>query len=167
MAKKPVINIDRLKYFDFGDGGKFQCKMGPIGPLIGAEKLGYNVTVVPPGKRAFPYHLHHALEEMFYIIDGKGVLRYNDEEFPIKKGDFIACPTGPGTAHQIHNTGKADLKYLALSTKQGPEVCEYPDSGKVAVHAGPHPMSGEEPHLRLVLKKDGAVDYFDGESEKE
>lgn len=161
MSKKPVINISDLKYFDFGDGGKFECKMGRISPLIGAQQLGYNVTVVPPGKRAFPYHLHHTNEEMFFILEGEGTLRYNDEEFPIKKGDFISCPTGPGTARQIINTSKADIKYLALSTSTNPEVAEYPDSGKVGVMCG----SFEKPDLRLFVKKDSGVEYFDGESD--
>ncbi|MCH8171945.1 MAG: cupin domain-containing protein [Proteobacteria bacterium] len=165
MAKKPVINISDLKYFDFGDGGKFEAKLGPVSPRIGADKLGYNVTLVKPGKRAFPYHLHHTNEEMFFIIEGEGTLRYNDQEYPIKKGDFIACPAGPGTARQIINTSKKDIKYLALSTTQGPEVAEYPDSNKVMVHCGPPPMSGEEPHLRLMVRKGKNLDYFDGESD--
>jgi len=63
MSKSPVINIDSLKYMPVGDGGKFECKMGLIGKTIGARDLGYNLTVVPPGKRAFPYHLHHKLED--------------------------------------------------------------------------------------------------------
>lgn len=167
MAKKPILNIDRLKYFDFGDGGKFQCKMGPIGDLIGAKKLGFNVTRVPPGKCAFPFHLHHALEEMFFILEGEGELRFGEEKYPVKQGDFIVCPTGPGTAHQIKNTGKDELKYLALSNKAHLEVCEYPDSDKIMMHAGPHPMSGETPHLRHMIRRGTSVDYFDGESEKE
>lgn len=161
MAKKPIINIKDLKYIDFGDGGKFGAKFGRVSPLIGAEKLGYNVTVVPPGKRAFPYHLHHANEEMFFILEGSGTLRYNDKEYPVKKGDFIACPTGPGTARQIINTSDKEIKYLALSTNTNPEIAEYPDSNKVGAYAG----SFEKPDLRLVVKKESGVDYFDGESD--
>lgn len=161
MAKKPVINIDQLKYMDFGDGGKFECKMGLLGPAIGARDLGYNLTVVAPGKRAFPYHLHHKLEEMFFILEGNGTLRYNGEEYPIKKGDVIACPPGPGGAHQIINTGKAEMKYLSVSNSGGPEVAEYPDSGKVGIMCGPW----EKPDLRIIVKNDGGIGYFDGESD--
>ena len=161
MSKGPIINISDLKYMDFGDGGKFEAKFGRVSPLIGAEKLGYNITIVPPGKRAFPYHLHHTNEEMFFILEGEGTLRYNDEEFPVKKGDFIACPAGPGTARQIINTSKKGIKYLALSTNTNPEVAEYPDSGKVGVLCG----SFESPDLRLFVKKDSGVDYFEGESD--
>jgi uncharacterized cupin superfamily protein len=42
----------------------------------------------------------------------------------------VACPTGgPEVAHQIINTGVADLRYLALSTQVAVEICEYPDTG--------------------------------------
>ena len=51
-------------------------------------------------------------------------------------GDIIACPPGgPETAHQLINTGEGELKYLAVSTKLSPELCEYPDSGKFGVMA--------------------------------
>ncbi|MHA1544188.1 MAG: cupin domain-containing protein, partial [Alphaproteobacteria bacterium] len=107
------------------------------------------------------YHLHHKLEEMFFILEGNGTLRYNGEEYPIKKGDVIACPPGPGGAHQIINTGKAEMKYLSVSNSGGPEVAEYPDSGKVGIMCGPW----ENPDLRLIVKNDGGIGYFDGESD--
>ncbi len=163
---KPVINIDDIDYMDFGDGGKFQAKLGMIGPLIGAKKLGYNITRLQPGKAAFPYHLHHNIEEMFFIIEGEGVLRFDGKEYPIKKGDVIAGPTGHGTAHQIRNTADAELVFLAVSTLETPDVAEYPDSGKYAVICGD--LAGGDPSkatFRIVAKKDAGVGYFDGESE--
>ncbi|HXV74396.1 MAG TPA: cupin domain-containing protein, partial [Sphingomonadales bacterium] len=87
MAKGPIMNLDEVEYFNFGNQKKFQCKLGAIGKKIGAKRLGYNVTVVPPGKCAFPYHLHHTNEEMFLILEGEGQLRYNGKEYPLRKGD--------------------------------------------------------------------------------
>ncbi len=161
MADGPIVNIKDIKYMDFGDGGKFEAKFGRVSPVIGAKQLGYNVTKVQPGKRAFPYHLHHTNEEMFFILEGSGTLRYKDKEYPIKKGDFIACPAGPGTARQIINTSDKEISYLALSTETNPEVAEYPDSGKIGVFCG----TFENPDLSILVKKDSGVDYFDGESD--
>lgn len=49
---------------------------------------------------------------------------------------MIACAVGgPETAHQIVNTSNAELKYLAVSTRLSPEVCDYPDSEKFGVYA--------------------------------
>ena len=96
--------------------------------------LGYNITAVPPGKRAFPLHNHVVNEEMFFVLEGSGELRVGDATHPVRAGDIIACPPGgPETAHQLVNTGDAELKYLAVSTTLSPEVCDYPDSGKFGV----------------------------------
>jgi uncharacterized cupin superfamily protein len=46
----------------------FEARLGDIGRRLGAQKLGYNLTVVPPGKRAFPFHNHHINEEMFVVV---------------------------------------------------------------------------------------------------
>jgi uncharacterized cupin superfamily protein len=165
MAQKPVINVDELDYKEVGDGRKFKAKLARAAPLIGAKKLGYNVTRVAPGKCAFPFHLHHGLEEMFFILEGEGTLRHGLEEQPVKKGDVIAFPPGPLGAHQIVNTGKAELAFLAVSTVESPDVVEYPDSGKVGAMAGAFAGPGQELDLRFYVKKGAGVSYFDGESD--
>ena len=35
---------------------RYDARMGVIAPRVGAQLLGYNITAVPPGKRAFPKH---------------------------------------------------------------------------------------------------------------
>lgn len=165
MGGKPFINISELEYAEFVNRGKFHARIGHISSKIGAERLGYNVTIVAPGKRAFPYHQHHRIEEMVLVLEGEGTLRFADQEYKIRKHDVIALPPGPGRAHQIINTSDKDLKFLCLSNRETPDVVEYPDSGKVLAYCGPTPDSGEPPHLRLVVRKDSAVDYFDGEDD--
>jgi uncharacterized cupin superfamily protein len=56
--------------------------------------IGYNLTVLPPGKVQCPFHCHHGEEEMFLIIEGEGELRFGDKRYPIRKHDVIACPPG-------------------------------------------------------------------------
>ncbi len=167
MTDGPVLNVDDAEIRDFGDGGKFEAKIGSLGRALGAQKLGYQVVTVQPGKAAWPYHLHHANEEMFYIIEGEGTLRYDDEDYPVKAGDVVCGPAGPGTARQIRNTSEAPLKYLAVSTMESPEVAEYPDSDKVGVIAGNMAAAAGPADMDLLhfTRKDAAVGYFDGEGE--
>lgn len=165
---KPILNIADLAFTPWGRGETFEAKLGAIGIKIGAQKLGYNLTVVPAGKRAFPRHSHRANEEMFFVIEGAGELRVGAETFPIKQGDVIACPPGgPETAHQILNNSKADLKYLAVSTMISPELAEYPDSGKVGLyHYLPPDAEGNPQRMRFVVKggQTNMDDYWDGEA---
>jgi uncharacterized cupin superfamily protein len=157
---KPVINIDELKLEHEPANGPFQQSYGIISDAIGAKKLGYNLTVVPPGKRACPFHNHHNNEEMFFIIEGAGLLRFGDKEFPVRKHDVIACPPGKqDVAHQMINTGKDVLKYLALSTKDRTEVVEFPDSKKVGVFVGDY----SKMDLNKIFEADKTVSYNHGE----
>jgi uncharacterized cupin superfamily protein len=104
--------------------------------LIGAQKLGYNITAVPPGKRAAPFHSHPAKEEMFFVLQGSGEVRIGEARYPLRTGDIIACTAGgKETAHQIINTGTEELRYLAVSTEHRLEMAQYPDSRKFAVRA--------------------------------
>ena len=137
---KPLINLDELTMDgEFGEG-EFSQRYGLIASEIGAKKLGYNLTVVPPGKKAVPFHNHRNNEEMFFIVDGTGTLRFGGKEYPLRKHDVIACPPGgPEVAHQIVNTGDGDLAYLALSTMDPVEIAEFPDTGKVVSFVGQGP----------------------------
>ena len=162
-ARKHILNVADVELSprppQFSPTGpaaeRFDARVGQIAPKIGAKMLGYCLVAVPPGKRAFPFHSHRAQEEMFYIIEGTGEVRIGAERFPIRAGDIIACPTGgPETAHQIINSGKTELRYLALSTKTTTEVCEYPDSGKIA---------GFGEGMRFVFRAGDQAGYWEGE----
>jgi uncharacterized cupin superfamily protein len=144
---------------------RFDARMGQVAPRLGAQKLGYNVTAVPPGKAAFPFHSHRVNEEMFFILQGSGEVRIGTQTHPIRQGDFIACPPGgPDSAHQIANTGSAELRYLAVSTKLSPEIAEYPDSGKFGVLAEFTPgPDGKPKGFRFVSRENLSVDYWEGE----
>ena len=169
---KPIINIDQINlqprpaaYAAPGSmAAIFDARMGEIAPRIGARKLGYNLTAVPPGKRAFPLHAHRVNEEMFFFLEGSGEVRIGNERHPVRKGDILACPPGgPETAHQIINTGDTDLKYLAVSTMIYPEICDYPDSGKFLVAEAQRGADGKAQGFRHIGRAEHAVDYWDGE----
>jgi uncharacterized cupin superfamily protein len=169
---KHIVNIDDVVIEDrpaflqpTGDAGRrFASRSGQVGTRIGATKLGYNICVVPPGKRAFPIHNHHANEEMFFVLQGSGEVRIGAEQYPIRTGDFIASPPGgPELAHQIVNTGNEELRYLAVSTMIMPETVEYPDSGKVATYSRQTAPDGTLRIVRQIGRPASSIDYWDGE----
>ena len=162
--KSRILNIDSVSFLSRSQGDRFGCEIAPVGGELGSRKLGFNVTVIPPGKRAFPYHAHRANEEMFFILDGEGSVRIDGETHKIRKGDFISLPPGRDSAHQIVNDSVAPLRYLAVSTMELPEVVEYPDSGKISISAGTHggrPATAET--IRHFTRVSDGVDYWDGE----
>lgn len=165
MDRSPVMNINELDYTDWGNGEAFQARLGLLSQQLGARKLGYRVVVLPAGKKAWPYHAHYVNEEMFFILDGTGTLRFEGKEFALKAGDVIACPAEPDKPHQIVNTSNKELKYLAVSTMEHPEVAHYPDSNKLGVMVGGAPgVAQTQRKYFLFPEKASGIDYWEGES---
>lgn len=119
------------------------------GPSAGGHPFDIELTRVPPGQAAWPLHAHAAQWEAFIIVSGQGRLRTETQSRDIGAGDFIVCP--PDEAHQLINTGDADLVYYVIADNPPADIVRYPDSGKW--FAKP---------LRKIFR-DQALDYYDGE----
>lgn len=163
---KPILNLDDLVFEAHTHGASFAARIAPIANRLGARLLGARVVVLPPGKKAWPIHNHHANEEMFFVLSGQGTLRYGAERFPLRTGDVVVAPTGgPETAHQIVNTSDAELRYMAISTMLDPDVMEYPDSGKFSAVAGSAPGGSRQARRFNAMVKDAArTDYWEDET---
>lgn len=151
FGEVPLERYTREPLYD-GQGAR-------LAPGTVARKLGATYDVLEPGKRGCPYHFHYAQEEMFVLLEGTGTLRVAGEFIPIKAGDVIFIPPGPEYPHQIINTSTAQLKYLSISTKETPEICEYPDSDKYLAEAS---LNGER-QFDVVAHRGANVGYWDGE----
>ncbi len=157
---KPIVNLDDVTFDDVEEDGLYTSRRARFSDAIGARNLGYNLTVLPPGKAQCPFHSHHGEEEMFLILEGEGELRFGGERYPIRRHDVIACPPGGAdVAHQILNTGTETMRYLAVSSRVAVDACEYPDSGKVMVVAG----NGSSTKLWKMFHAENTVDYYDRE----
>lgn len=159
-----ILNIENVEYHDWGHGDKYQARIAWVGTAMASSKLGFNVTEIAPGKRAFPCHSHATNEELFFILEGLGEIRIGNDLHEIRRGDFINFPPGLATPHQIINTSAAPLRFIAISTMIIPEVTEYPDSGKYGVFAGmPTGKPPTEDTVRKIFRMDGDVNYWEGE----
>ncbi|HUU47752.1 MAG TPA: cupin domain-containing protein [Nitrosopumilaceae archaeon] len=58
--------------------------------------------------------LHHKLQssEIYYILQGVGILRVNEESFAVKKDDSVYVP--PMSEQFIENSGTEDLRFLCI-----------------------------------------------------
>ena len=136
----------------------FTCRRARIGRQVGSEKIGLSLWDLPPGQAAYPYHWHIAEEELVVVLTGRPSLRTPDGWRELEQGEVVSFLVGEAGAHQIVNRTGETVRFLALSNQQ-PDICVYPDSGKVAASER-RPDGGG---LRLMFREQDAVDYHEGE----
>lgn len=140
--------------------GKFSSSGREISEALGRkpsstdlkERHPFDVEIcrIPPGKPAYPYHLHSAQWEFYHVISGTGVVRHAEGTTPIEPGDaFIFEPDQP---HQIVNDAAEDLVLYVVADNPIGESWYYPDSNKWGVRS---------PERRLMRAE--PLDYYDGE----
>jgi uncharacterized cupin superfamily protein len=127
--------------------------------------LGMSVYELLPGQTQCPYHFHHGDDELILVLRGRPTLRTPEGERELTPGDFVHFPKGPPGAHQVINRSDESARYVVGSSNASPEVCEYPDSGKVAVFSRLESQRGQR--LVTIHRLDNEVDYFDGETSSE
>ena len=161
LAKALIRNVNEVPLKRLLREPHYDAQGARLAPGTAARKLGASFDILAPGKRVCPYHLHHAQEEMFVILEGAGTLRVAGEMLPVRAGDVIFIPPGPEYPHQILNTSDSPLKYLSISTMEAPEICEYPDSGKFLARTR-RPGEGQA-SFDFIGRAPSAADYWDGE----
>ena len=164
---KQVVNVEDVEVREQKQGG-FALSSRRLGASAGARALGCSHFELAPGKTAFPYHFHSALEEAIYVLDGRGTLRIGPDSVELRAGDYVALPPGPDFAHALTNTGEAPLRYLCMSSPAAPatmDIVLYPDSKKISFAAGIEP--GKTPRdgwvFKIIKEDQPPVGYYDGE----
>jgi uncharacterized cupin superfamily protein len=129
-----ISNIDNIKKeYMYDPGFETMVKTVLIGDAIGSEKVYVNIDYVKPGGESVKYHSHSKQEEFYFIVSGKGILRINGEEVPIKTGDVISAPAGKDTGHQFINNSSEILQILDVGTREKGDIITYPDENVVLV----------------------------------
>ena len=139
------------------DSGTIHIASREVAVALGRKDLGYCVVTIEPGARSCPFHFHHAEEEVFHVLEGRGRLRQGDGTGPeemveLGPGDVVAFHAGTGLAHQFLNPGPGPFTYFAFSTVLRSDVAEYPDSDKINIRA-----------TGTILRRSPKIGYFDGE----
>lgn len=93
-----------------------------VWPGMGAKYGAMNYFVMKPGEENVP-HIHEKSEDIFYVIQGKGVAIDGDAELkhPIEKGCVVYVE--PGTTHMVRSLGPGD--YLSVDFQCPPDFKLY------------------------------------------
>jgi uncharacterized RmlC-like cupin family protein len=94
-------------------------RTGVNGLSAGAQALGLNLAMIPPGSRSMP-HYHDGHETALYLVSGETEVWYGTglaKRSLVRAGDFIYIP--PGTPHLAVNRG--DVTSIAVVAKNDPD----------------------------------------------
>jgi mannose-6-phosphate isomerase-like protein (cupin superfamily) len=83
-----------------------------VSKLTGAADLAVTLVEMEPGGVQAPHA--HDPEQMYYILEGTGIMTVGGERETVGPGDCIYYP--PNTVHGLENTGGTVLRYLSAAS---------------------------------------------------
>jgi uncharacterized cupin superfamily protein len=153
-----IVNAEATEKEDGGEGAE-------LGASAGSVRTGLNWIRLDPGRRGPPPHCHSAEEEIFVVLDGKGVLELwptptaarlhgpvEYEEHELRPGHVVSRPPATRIAHSL-KAGDEGLTYLVYGTRDKNDVAYYPRSNKIFWRG-----------VGLIARLE-PLDYDDGEPE--
>jgi mannose-6-phosphate isomerase-like protein (cupin superfamily) len=102
-----IKNLYEVPPFTTKDGSEIRELLAHRNSVIRNQSLA-EATIAPGGSTLEHYHVR--TEEIYYITQGTGQIRINDDLRGIMPGDAIAIP--PGARHKLWNNGGEPLKLL-------------------------------------------------------
>ncbi len=102
-----VKNLEQISPFITKDGSEIRELLAYRNSSIRNMSLA-EARLVP--SQSTQAHRHQKTEEIYFILEGTGLMQIEDELQFVREGDAIAIP--PGTLHRITNTGGDTLRFL-------------------------------------------------------
>lgn len=105
-----IVDLHACEEFTAGDNCRLRELFHPDKqPLALRYSLAH--ARVAPGQTTAPHRLK-AASEVYYILEGEGVMRIGDETAPVRPHQAVYIP--PGAEQCITNTGDTDLVFLCI-----------------------------------------------------
>jgi uncharacterized cupin superfamily protein len=143
MYQNPGMSDDNIWTDEWDEGEDWSGGGGSAKRLPRAERLGATVYELGPGNFV-PYHFHHGAEEMLVVLDGEMSMKTEQGERLVRRGEVVIFPVGPAGAHGFRVDGDGSCRYLVASSRQLPEVAEYPELGQITVQGPSRSQTGDQ-----------------------
>jgi quercetin dioxygenase-like cupin family protein len=85
-----------------------------VGPEnSGSARIDFRISRYAPNAYV-QEHVHKVQEQVYYVLEGEGLLTLNEERHLMRPHDYVYVP--PGVRHSFTNTGLAGLVFLVMTT---------------------------------------------------
>lgn len=107
-----IRGIEECKYFKASDNTLI-CELLHPKNEDGGLKIGYSIAhaILKAGESSLVHKLKNSVE-VYYILEGKGIMYIDQEKKEVHSGQVIYIP--PNSKQHIENTGNRELKSLAI-----------------------------------------------------
>jgi quercetin dioxygenase-like cupin family protein len=133
MASKPIVVSDMRQASDGWNEpegrGIISWQTLISGDVTPTEKLTAGVAVVEPG--GFLALHRHAPAEIYFILEGEGMVALDGTEQAVRQGDCIFIP--PMAEHGCRNEGNAALRFLYVLPSDSFSEIDYLFRAKLAI----------------------------------
>jgi mannose-6-phosphate isomerase-like protein (cupin superfamily) len=107
-----VKDIQKCSYFTAKDGS-ILCEL--LHPLREKREIALHCSIahahLPRGMNTLPHKLQETAE-VYYILEGEGIIHVDKESAEVKPGSAIYVP--PGAVQYLENTGNSELSFLCI-----------------------------------------------------
>lgn len=104
-----IRDLSKCRVFAAGDNTALRELLNPLKDNLALRYSLAHATVMP-GEITYNHRLKTS--EVYYILQGKGIMHIEDEIAEVKEGQAIYIP--PGARQRIKNIGKTDLVFLCI-----------------------------------------------------
>jgi mannose-6-phosphate isomerase-like protein (cupin superfamily) len=78
----------------------------------GSQRLDFRISRYAP-MAYVQEHVHAVQEQVYYVLEGEGILTMDDERHLMRAHDYVYVP--PGVRHSFTNTGTDGLVFLVVT----------------------------------------------------
>lgn len=111
--------IERVEHREILDLAEFSKEDFVRKALIQSNGIVCDFVCFESGQAA-GLHKHPVQDEIFYVVEGKGVITFEDrDDIPIKPGSVVFIPSGV-----VHGVDTTDSDRLILMLTKGPGVTD-------------------------------------------
>jgi quercetin dioxygenase-like cupin family protein len=85
-----------------------------VGPdNSGSSRVDFRISRYAPNAYV-QEHVHKIQEQIYYVLEGEGILTLDKEKHLMRAHDYVYVP--PGVRHSFTNTGLGGLVFLVVTT---------------------------------------------------
>jgi quercetin dioxygenase-like cupin family protein len=104
--------VDRVEHHEILDLAEFSEEKFVRKAIMQSKGIVCDFVCFEPGQNAGS-HKHPVQDEVFYVVEGRGVITFEDrEDIPVKPGSVVFTPSG--VTHGVETTGSDRLILMLI-----------------------------------------------------